>query len=133
MTLKRYCRHCKTRKFITDFFLKKTGYSYKCIDCRNIKPKDRIKANFLKHKYNLSLDDYKLMLVDQNNCCYICSNVFKKTPYVDHCHTTDQVRGLLCQYCNTGLGMFKDNIDNLYKAIDYLKKSNKINKLKISS
>jgi hypothetical protein len=40
---------------------------------------------------------------------------------IDHCHNTGKVRGLLCDHCNKGLGLFKDNIDYLNKAIEYLK------------
>ena len=40
---------------------------------------------------------------------------------IDHDHTTGQVRGLLCDSCNPALGGFKDNIESLQKAIDYLK------------
>lgn len=35
-------------------------------------------------------------------------------------NNSKKVRGLLCQQCNTGLGMFKDNIKYLESAIDYL-------------
>lgn len=39
---------------------------------------------------------------------------------VDHDHRTGQVRGLLCSTCNNGLGCFKDNIQLMKRAIDYL-------------
>lgn len=32
-------------------------------------------------------------------------------------------RGLLCLTCNTGLGMFKDDVNMLYLAIRYLEKA----------
>ncbi len=40
----------------------------------------------------------------------------------DHCHKTGKGREWICDSCNTGLGRFKDDIDLLQKAIDYLKK-----------
>ena len=57
----------------------------------------------------------------QEGKCAICLRPMEK-PYVDHCHTTKQVRGLLCQQCNSGIGMFGDNIEIMLRAIEYLKK-----------
>ena len=42
-------------------------------------------------------------------------------PLVDHCHTSNEVRGILCLKCNMALGNFKDSIENLQNAIKYLK------------
>jgi hypothetical protein len=54
----------------------------------------------------------------QNGLCAIC----KEAPatHLDHCHTTGNLRGLLCMKCNTGLGMFGDDLEKLKTAIDYL-------------
>ena len=72
--------------------------------------------------YKLTIDDFEQMQKDQNYCCAICKRDTKKF-YVDHCHTTNKVRGLLCMNCNTGLGHFQDNQDWLNNAISYLKQT----------
>lgn len=63
--------------------------------------------------------------------CAICGNhlssqsiIKRERGHIDHCHTTNKVRGVLCDLCNKGLGQFKDNIESLTKAIEYLRKSN---------
>lgn len=41
---------------------------------------------------------------------------------LDHDHSNGQVRGWICDSCNTGIGRFKDDISLLEKAITFLKK-----------
>ena len=90
------------------------------------KPKyDQYKADLWRF-YKLTLEEYLLMVEKQQGCCKICSKhvsslIGKKTRLcVDHCHTTGKVRGLLCEPCNTLLGMAKDNTQILQSAIAYL-------------
>lgn len=67
---------------------------------------------------------YDKLFVVQKGKCAICKahqSKIKKKLCVDHDHTTGKVRGLLCGKCNTGLGFFKDRIENLSGAILYLK------------
>ncbi|WP_433111328.1 endonuclease VII domain-containing protein [Micromonospora sp. CA-246542] len=40
---------------------------------------------------------------------------------VDHCHSTNAIRGLLCNGCNSALGHFRDNVEALRRAMDYLR------------
>ena len=80
--------------------------------------KDGVKSRTLKYKYGISLADFNLLKEKQNGKCAICG--MDEILYVDHCHTTKRVRGLLCQKCNTAIGFFKDNVDNIAKAITYL-------------
>lgn len=83
----------------------------------------------LKMSYGLSSNDYNLILKQQNGSCAICGisqSELKgrfKNLCVDHCHTTGKVRGLLCQGCNRGIGLLKDNVSVLEKAASYIKKS----------
>jgi hypothetical protein len=80
---------------------------------------------YLKKTYGITLEDKNIMRDSQENKCLICKKEFvdDKSAYVDHCHTTKKVRGLLCLLCNSGLGYFKDSIENMESAIHYLKLS----------
>jgi len=85
-----------------------------------------------ERKYGISTEEYDTMLEEQNNKCKICSIEFndnfnlefkvdyKYSQQLDHCHTTNKVRGILCPSCNKGLGHFKDNTKLLTNAIVYL-------------
>jgi hypothetical protein len=72
-------------------------------------------------RYKLSSEDYQKILDRSGGKCEICGQDFTKTPHVDHCHITKQVRGLLCGKCNIGLGHFQNDAVTLQKAISYLK------------
>ncbi len=76
------------------------------------------KDNLYKN-YRLRPDDYARILNAQDNRCAICESVFTKTPYVDHCHDTGRVRGLLCRPCNTLMAAL-DRPKYLEKAMNYL-------------
>ena len=84
-----------------------------------------LRRSRLKSRYGLNEDQFEAMRIFQDNCCACCGNKFKgKRPiHIDHCHKTGKVRGLLCNNCNAGLGLFHDNIEILQKAIDYLNKA----------
>lgn len=76
--------------------------------------------------YGLTESQYQAMLASQGGKCAICETTQgrrKSTDhplYVDHDHATGKVRGLLCQPCNSALGMFEDDVARLRKAIAYL-------------
>ena len=69
------------------------------------------------------MDDYNVMLKNQNGKCAICQIPQSSLKYalcVDHCHETDRIRGLLCDKCNMGLGIFNDDVTILEEARKYL-------------
>ena len=87
------------------------------------KIKTREKNKKLKYRYGITIDDYAEMLASQNGVCAICEyapSSLEKVLAVDHCHTTMQIRGLLCQMCNRGIGCLKDDVKIVAKAIIYL-------------
>lgn len=89
-----------------------------------------VKSADLKRCFGITLKDYEDMLEGQDSKCKICkkpeTSIIKGKLIalaVDHCHDTGKVRGLLCSRCNQGLGNFKDNIETMTVAIQYLKDS----------
>jgi hypothetical protein len=86
-------------------------------------PKYKIKSRKwrLKKYYNLSLDDYERMLKRQNGLCIICKKDNGNRPLVvDHSHSLNKVRGLLCDKCNRAIGAFDDDPIVLQNAVLYL-------------
>ena len=75
-----------------------------------------MRAWHLKKQYNLTLEDYDLMLTGQAGACAVCGNLDKNTLHVDHDHITGKMRWLLCSGCNRGLGGFRDDPDLLRRA-----------------
>ncbi len=89
------------------------------------------RKNMLRRHYDLTVEEYDDLFVDQNGVCAIClrpelgrrsKGTLPKRLSVDHCHVTDRVRGLLCHECNVGLGFFHDDPLRLQEAISYLAK-----------
>lgn len=93
--------------------------------------KDRGRNNKLLRVYGISLEQYNQMRITQNHKCKICEvdelNAGKKGLVIDHDHETGKIRGLLCGSCNRALGYFKDRLDILNKAVDYLSKKSESN------
>lgn len=121
------CGRCKEIKSIQNFGLDKYtkhGYASNCKKCISESNKGKNKFVALKTKYGVTPAKYNELLTTQNYNCAICNssllNLDNKHIHLDHCHTTGKVRGILCSYCNLGLGNFKDNIQNLKNAINYL-------------
>lgn len=78
----------------------------------------------LQRTYGLTPEDKSAMRAVQGDACAICQEPFDKNEragYVDHDHETGKVRGILCKYCNWGLGHFKDNPRLLDLAAIYLR------------
>ncbi len=143
------CKVCGNEKSITDFNLhygNKDLHRKECIDCQKlharayyptIKEEARAKGKIwyrenktlnhgyhLKRKFNLSREVYQKMLDEQCDRCKICGSDKPRGRYdnfsVDHDHKTGEIRGLLCSFCNTGIGQFQDDPSLLRKAAKYL-------------
>jgi hypothetical protein len=139
------CSKCGVDKSIEDYWKRgsprKDGtYAYRdyCKECgiedrlhkyHHEGGKQKQKERSFKHnmkKYGITPDDYQQLFQQQDGKCAICfTNVVCRTRvtynlFVDHDHQSGKVRGLLCHHCNAGLGHFRDSVENLQTAINYL-------------
>jgi hypothetical protein len=134
------CKKCLETKELDKFATYKNSTNQKtyihsyCKVCNNktkevkrrnnpTKESIRERSKRLKYKYGITIQDYNNMYSNQQGLCKICGDHYVKL-FVDHCHDSQAVRGLLCHHCNTLLGMSKDRVDILNRAILYLKATN---------
>ena len=132
------CSNCKINKEESEYYKRSNrpcGVKSICKECNKVYPKrrnvDTSRAYDLMKSYKITLKEYNLLLEKQDNKCWICNkdssellNSRKKYLCVDHCHINKSIRGLLCDTCNRALGMFKDDVKILNKAIEYIEKQN---------
>lgn len=121
------CAYCKENKELSKFSKhpkRHDGLDHRCKDCVNkhskvwkkIDKEVRLSGEFDKEFNRL------------NGKCPICeSDMIKEqgkthnnSAVIDHCHTLNIYRGILCRKCNQALGSLGDNIKALKRAINYL-------------
>jgi hypothetical protein len=123
------CVDCNVKRSLPKLYDDSLMAQYRTKDKRkkyindNKDKRELIKRKSSLKEYGITIEDYDRMFSEQNGKCHICNGVSKrKYLSVDHCHTSNKVRGLLCESCNVGLGMFNDNVAFLKNAIEYLEK-----------
>lgn len=132
------CKRCGITKPLSEYYKtsdRKSGHKTICKECIKADPltesrKEKMrtygKDYHLKTQYNMTREEHDKMLSLQNHKCAICGidekEATKQKLYVDHCHKSGKVRALLCHSCNAGIGLMKESIQTLTKAIAYLDK-----------
>lgn len=135
------CSKCKKTKPKSAFITRKERngalHSW-CNEClraharnwrRNNPEKEALhqKRAILKRKYNITIDGYNELLINQGGMCAICGT---RTPggsggfCIDHDHGGGKVRGLLCTNCNLGIGHLQDSEYIIESALNYIKYHN---------
>ena len=137
-SLKRECSKCSEEKDISLFSKGRSdGYHVWCKSClsayakttKERKGDDYHTRTHYKRKYNLTLEEVHALLASQDGKCALCAvevkfgTGFSKSAHVDHCHTTNKVRGILCGNCNTALGKLGDSVESIKKVLEYLEKN----------
>ena len=111
------CKVCLHEKPAADFNYHrqfKTRLDNRCREC--VKKQRKLREGFKKRYDHL-----------KSSFCDCCGDMPEKGLVIDHCHTTKQFRGWICESCNHGLGKFGDNIAGVQKALEYLTKSSRKN------
>ena len=77
-----------------------------------------------KKVYGITLVEWEALFDSQNRLCAICGTDKQrgKNWHTDHDHSTGKVRGILCGWCNTGIGKLQESREIMSKALDYLSK-----------
>lgn len=73
-----------------------------------------IAAKHLLRTYGITEEQRNSMELEQGGLCASCGNPptgkgHTAKLFVDHCHTTGKIRGLLCHPCNVALGLLRDD------------------------
>jgi hypothetical protein len=85
--------------------------------------KEYRRSHVLKSQYGITLDTYNKLFNNQSGCCAICDkhqSQLKRRLHVDHDHLTGIVRELICQHCNTAIGLLGDSAHNVGNALQYI-------------
>jgi hypothetical protein len=72
-------------------------------------------------QFDMTREQYDAMVIAQSGLCAICDRQLRR-PCIDHSRVTGQVRGLLCQDCNGGIGLLGDDFERVKRAVEYLKR-----------
>lgn len=134
------CYRCHESKDI-ELFVKakqyKSGRSNMCKKCHSTYQARYNKEHFsdkrwtekVYRRHGLSEDEYSALYAKFDGKCWLCKE--RQATEIDHDHSCCSrfscgkcIRGMLCQTCNLGLGMFGDSLDGIMMAVVYLERSN---------
>jgi hypothetical protein len=95
------------------------------------------RRSYVLRRYGVRLEQLDAVLSEQHGRCAICEKDWrscvpaKRTQYetgflhhlcIDHDHTRKRARGLLCNSCNTAVGLFEEDAVRFVNAMLYLQK-----------
>lgn len=135
----KHCRVCNKEKDINNFPVakrNKDGHRNECKSCyaayyreyyrkdpERYKEKSRNTKSYKRHR--ISEDQYEELMALHGGLCHLC--LLNKATVVDHDHSCCEqrscgkcVRGLLCNSCNTAIGMLKENIETIRRIEEYV-------------
>jgi Recombination endonuclease VII. len=146
---KKKCTKCGIEKRFEEFYrdaYSKLGIVGKCRDCWShvsgswrrknrekiatkrrlqvVKRREALRSQHLKSKYGLTVPVWTAMVAAQSGKCRVCGKVGtgnrnSQNLFVDHCHNTLRIRGLVCHQCNLKLDSDQLAVHRLASSIRY--------------
>lgn len=105
LTGRKVCTRCEKEKKVTRFYINrslKDGLTAECKQCN-------------KKRRALRIYGFHVTALDE---CEICSS--RKRLVIDHDHNSGNIRGILCNMCNTMIGYAHEDTHVLIAAIEYI-------------
>jgi len=88
---------------------------------------EKVRDHRIRGQYGISAKEYDAIIDRAGTLCPICGKSFGEIPpCLDHNHSTGKIRGVICGLCNSGLGFFRDNLDILLNAVEYLRREGEV-------
>ena len=118
------CSQCGETKEVDQFVSSSQsarGHTTICLGChsniqgkRYEENKEEINARQRRNKYKLTEEEYEDLT--SSIVCDVCGRSEEEIGsrfHIDHCHTTGRVRGYICHYDNTALGLLRDSVERI--------------------
>jgi len=115
----RWCPSCRQPVAAADYVRSRTtpsGFGSQCKSCHNRSSGE----GYWRRRYGLTKADVDRLRAAQGDRCAICGDC--SPGHLDHDHESGAVRALLCQRCNNGLGLLKDDPAVLRAAAEYVER-----------
>ena len=113
----RWCPACEQAVAYENFHRSShtsSGVASWCKACKSAASRDA----YFYRKYKLTQRELTARREAQQDRCGICGD--PEPQHLDHDHSTGRIRMLLCQRCNQGLGLFRDDPYLLHVAALYV-------------
>jgi hypothetical protein len=113
----RWCPSCEQPVAHGDYVRNRataSGFGSRCKACDSITNSE----SYFFRKYKLTKRQLADMREAQDDRCAICGETSPQ--HLDHDHSTGMTRQFLCQRCNQGLGLMRDDPAVLRAAADYV-------------
>jgi hypothetical protein len=129
------CKHCgNTLKFVSSYGCATTECYWPRTRNTNIKATEKYrntkkgynveKKKLFKYRYGIKIsdDEYSILFKEQKGRCKVCGRkeMLNKRLSLDHNHKTNNIRGLLCHFCNAALGMLREDVNIMKNMIKYV-------------